>query len=107
MVDSAGAGQHKWHAFTESIHAKALKHVRSCYEKLELEQKQLEKLQESVFSKFEFIGNEVTLKRFERMILTWMRKSKNRWTNTMSNSKAPPKKVIWEALRRTWAAPDS
>jgi len=81
MIDTGCQGHEKWQQFVRSFTPKLLTMSEPDIKK---QQGDLKRLNDFMFSKFEFLENKITLESFKHMILLWMRQAKSRWKLTMA-----------------------
>ena len=106
-IDSGCVGHEKWKEYLRSYTPRLL--AMSEYN-IKKQQNDLIMLRELMFSKFEFVDNEVTNVSFQQMACQWMRQTRSRWKQTFAtriNAPQNVKETDWEALRARWLEPES
>ena len=106
FIDSGCRGHLKWQEHIRNLTPRLLDMSITTYENQP--EASRKKLREALINKFEFLENEVTDSTLDKMIKTWMRKSRERMKrNFGGTTKAPTNVEVkqWDALQRHWSDP--
>ena len=105
IIDSGCAGHLKWQEQVRNFTPRMLDLSVIKYE--DQSQSSRDKLRDQLFSKFEFVNNEVTQISFDKMIKTWLRRYRERVRRVHGGSVKPPGRYTdeqWASLRNYWTS---